>query len=498
MIRIKLNDAILEERSTRHVVTLIRGDGIGPEVVGAACRVIEAAGVAMDWQEADAGKMVFEKGIASGVPTETMDSLASTRLALKGPLETPVGHGGKSANVTLRKLFEAFANIRPVRELPGIRTPFSGRGIDLVVVRENVEDLYAGIEHGQTADVSQCLKLISNKGSEKIARFGFELAKAEGRASIHVATKANIMKLSEGRFKRCFEAVALEYPEIEAKHMLIDNCAHQLVIRPEQFDIIVTTNMNGDILSDLTSGLVGGLGIAPSANIGHEAAFFEAVHGSAPDIAGRDLANPMALILSGVMMLRHLSEFEAARQIENALLYTLERGTGLPADVASGRKVPVLGTRAFTDAVIENLGQVPEQPFERHYEPLEVPKQATTVSVLKPGTRSVVGVDVFVEFDGLPEVLGDLLEDAASVGAFRLKMISNRGTQVYPPTGANPDCVDHWRCRFLLSNPLNDIDSAALGKLLAGIDGNGLRWMHIEKLNSFDGEDAFSKAQGEN
>jgi len=496
-MRRNLNDSLLGKRQTKPAVTLISGDGIGPEVVGATCRVIAAAGVEIDWHEADAGKKVFERGIASGVPKETMESLASTKLALKGPLETPVGHGGKSANVTLRKLFEAFANIRPVRELPGIETPFSGRGIDLVVVRENVEDLYAGIEHGQTADVSQCLKLISNKGCEKIARFGFELAKAEGRKSIHVATKANIMKLTEGRFKRVFEAVAMAYPEIHSRHILIDNCAHQLVIRPEQFDVIVTTNMNGDILSDLTSGLVGGLGIAPSANIGHDSAFFEAVHGSAPDIAGRDMANPMALMLSGVMMLRHLGEFEAAQKIEDALIYTLESGQGLPGDVAKG-KVPVLGTRAFTDLVIENFGQIPVHRFERNYEPMAVPKQATTVAVLKPDTRAVVGADVFIEFDGLPAVLGDLLNKAATGSAFRLKMISNRGTQVYPPTGASPDCVDHWRCRFMLQTPVDDIDPAALGLLLASIDGGGLRWMHLEKLNVFDGEEAFSKAQGEN
>lgn len=305
------------------------------------------------------------------------------------------------------------------------------------------------------------------------------------------------MKLSEGRFKRVFETVALEYPEIDSSHILIDNCAHQLVIRPEQFDVIVTTNMNGDILSDLTSGLVGGLGIAPSANIGHDAAFFEAVHDSAPDIAGRDMANPMALILSGVMMLRHLGEFEAAQKIEDALIYTLESGKGLPVDVAKSR-VPVLGTRAFTDTVIENLGKVPEHRFERHYEPMEVPKQATTVTVLKPETRAVLGADIFIEFDGLPEVLGDLLEEASAGSAFGLKMISNRGTQVYPPTGASPDCVDHWRCRFMLKRPADYIDSAALGLLLNSIDGNGLRWMHIEKLNEFDGEEAFSKAQGEN
>ena len=476
---------------------MIPGDGIGPEVVSAACRVINAAGVTIDWQHAEAGKKVFEKGIASGVPRETIDSLQSTGIALKGPLETPVGHGGKSANVTLRKFFEAFANIRPVRELPGVITPFSGRGIDLVVVRENVEDLYAGIEHDQTPDVSQCLKLISTKGCEKIARFGFELARSEQRRSIHVATKANIMKLTEGRFKSVFESVAKDYPVIEAHHLLIDNCAHQLVIKPEQFDVIVTTNMNGDILSDLTSGLVGGLGIAPSANLGHESAFFEAVHGSAPDIAGQDKANPIALILSGVMMLRHLGEFEAAENIENALLVTLESGAGMPVDIAHGDVTP-LGTSAFTELVIENLGDEPQCRFERSYAPLKMPKRSAAVAVSSPVERKVVGVDVFIEFVGEAPVLGEILEEAAAHSLFSLKMISNRGTQVYPHTGTSPDCVDHWRCRFIVEIPNSDIRGTAISELLAKIEGNGLRWMHLEKLNQFDGEDVFSKAQGEN
>ena len=426
-----------------------------------------------------------------------MESLASTKLALKGPLETPVGYGGKSANVTLRKLFEAFANIRPVRELPGVITPFSGRGIDLVVVRENVEDLYAGIEHDQTPDVSQCLKLISQKGSEKISRFGFELAKSEGRSSIHVATKANIMKLTEGRFKRVFEEVAADYPDITPNHVLIDNCAHQLVIRPEQFDVIVTTNMNGDILSDLTSGLVGGLGIAPSANIGHDAAFFEAVHGSAPDIAGQDKANPMALILSGVMMLRHLGEFAAAQKIENALLFTLESGQGMPVDIARG-DVPVLGTRAFTEAVIENFGKEPEFRMDRTYKPLSVPAQSPAVTIIKPTQRAVVGADVFIEFDGSAHDIGTQLDEAAEGTAFRLKMISNRGTQVYPPAGSSPDCVDHWRCRFVLHEAADDISGEAMNTLLTHIAAKNLRWMHIEKLNEFEGAPAYTKAQGEN
>ena len=265
--------------SEKKRVTVIPGDGVGPECVRAAQRVVEAVGAPVEWEERQAGAGVFRQGIASGVPQETIASIRRTRVVIKGPLETPVGFGEKSANVTLRKLFETYGNIRPAREFPGVPTPYSGRGIDLIIVRENVEDLYAGIEHMQTPGVAQCLKLISRKGCEKVVRLAFELAVAEGRRRVHCATKSNIMKLTEGMLKRTFEEVSEHYPDIEAQHIIIDNCAHQLVKKPEQFDVIVTTNMNGDIISDLTSALIGGLGFAPSANLGNEVAIFEAVHG---------------------------------------------------------------------------------------------------------------------------------------------------------------------------------------------------------------------------
>src|SRR5262249_12695103 len=243
----------------KKLVTLIPGDGIGPEWLGASRRIVEAIGAKVAWEVCYAGESVFKKGIPSGVPPETIESIRKTHVVLKGPLGTPVGYGEKSANVTLRKLFETYANIRPVRELPGVPTPYSGRGIDLVVVRENVEDLYAGIEYMQTPGVAECLKLISRKGCEKIVRLAFEFARSEGRKKVACATKSNIMKMTEGYLKRTFEEIAKEYPDIESWHIIVDNCCHQLVKRPEQFDVIVTTNMNGDIMSDLTSALIGGL-----------------------------------------------------------------------------------------------------------------------------------------------------------------------------------------------------------------------------------------------
>ncbi|BAU33385.1 NADP-dependent isocitrate dehydrogenase [Microcella alkaliphila] len=473
-------------------VTLIPGDGVGPECVAAARRIIDASGAPIEWDEQEAGETVFRRGIASGVPQETIDSITRTRTVLKGPLGTPVGFGEKSANVTLRKLFETYANIRPVRELPGVTTRYSGSGIDLVVVRENVEDLYAGIEHMQTPGVAQCLKLISRKGSEKIVRTAFEYARSEGRRSVACATKSNIMKLTEGELKRTFERIAPEYPDIEARHIIIDNAAHQLVKRPEQFDVIVTTNMNGDILSDLTSALVGGLGFAPSANLGSGVAIFEAVHGSAPKYAGQNVINPTAVILSSVMMLKHLGHVDEAETIENALFATVAAGT-LTGDVVgydSG-----VSTTDFASAIIDNFGRSAEGYPVRRGRPLALPSPVENPVTVTPTSRRVVGVDVFIESGMLPHELGPELEAATSDAAVYLKMISNRGTKVYPDGNTNIDMVDHYRCRFMQRGD-GDLDRAAIRDLLARVESR-VNWMHVELLQEFDGEPSFTKAQGE-
>jgi len=476
--------------TTRIPVTLIPGDGIGPEVVEAARRVLDAAGAPIDWEVAEAGSSVFRRGVTSGVPDDTLASIARTRLALKGPLETPVGYGEKSANVTLRKLFETYANVRPVRELAGVPTPYTGRGVDLVVVRENVEDLYAGIEHQQTADVAQCLKLISRPGCERVVRLALELARVQGRRSVACATKANIMKLTEGTLKRVFEEVATEYPDLETRHIVVDNCAHQLVRRPEQFDVIVTTNMNGDILSDLTSGLVGGLGFAPSANLGADVAIFEAVHGSAPKYAGTDTANPTAVILSGAMLLRHVGLDDEADRVEGAVEAALAQGIHT-RDVTGGAAV---STTAFADAVIERLGDaVPAERARPSGRRLVVPNLVD--SPRRPASRSVVGMDVFVEWDGTPGELGASLEAMVAGTVLQLKMISNRGTVVYPARGATPSLVDHYRCRFLAADGVEPTDADLLSLLWAV--GARHHWMHVERLQQFDGERGYTLAQGE-
>jgi isocitrate dehydrogenase len=346
----------------------------------------------------------------------------------------------------------------------------------------------------QTPGVAQCLKLVSRKGCEKIVRLAFELAVADGRKRVHCATKSNIMKLTEGLLKHTFEEVAPEYPGIEAQHIIIDNCAHQLVKKPEQFDVIVTTNMNGDIISDLTSALIGGLGFAPSANLGNDVAIFEAVHGSAPKYAGKNVINPTAVILSAVLMLRHLGEFEAARKIENAVLVSLEEGKATTGDVIGYDKGA--STTAFTEAVLNNLGRSSQRWQVREYRPVKLPQIDRAPDTVRPRSRRVVGADVFVESTLAPDELGKSLEEVALDMPVRLKMISNRGTMVYPSPRAITDCVDHWRCRFVVRPEVPELSEKNVGWLLHQI-GLKHRWMHVEKLSEFDGSAAFTKAQGE-
>jgi len=472
-------------------VTVIPGDGIGPEVTESTLMLMKEAGAHINAEMVVAGGEAFKAGIQSGVPEETIQSIGRNKVVLKGPLETPIGYGNKSANVTLRKFFETFANIRPARELPGVPSPYAGRGIDLVIVRENVEDLYAGIEHMQTPNVAQCLKVISKLGSQRISRAAFEFAKSEGRKSVVVATKANIMKLTEGLFKREFENMAKQFPEIHSGHILIDNCAHQLVMRPEQFDVIVTTNMNGDILSDLASGLVGGLGFAPSSNIGYEVAMFEPVHGSAPDIAGKGIANPTAMLLSAVMLLRHIGQFGPAQRLEQALFKTLE--DGFHTKDIPGKNA--LGTQEFSERILERIGST-STIESRNHTPLEFSRGPKEIAESAPGSRKKVGADIFVESNDSPEQMSEKLTACIIGTPYKLKMISNRGTQVWPATGTTPAMVDVFRVRFIIEDFSNWHTDSVL-ELLRRV-GAVYRWMHVEKLEEHDGEIGFTKAQGEN
>ncbi len=472
-------------------VIVLPGDGIGPEVMTSCLQILNAACPRLDWTLADAGAKVIERGIPSGLPKETIEAIIRTPVVLKGPCATPIGHGAKSVNVTIRKFFELYGNVRPVKSLQGVDTPYTGRDIDLVIVRENVEDLYAGIEYMQTADVAQCLKLISRKGSEKAIRLAFALAQAERRPTIHCATKANIMKLTEGLFKSVFEDVGDAFPRIEAHHMLIDNCAHQLVMNPEQFDVIVTTNMNGDIISDLAAGLVGGLGLAPSANLGDSVAVFEPVHGSAPDIAGRNMANPTAMIRSGILMLRHMGLSGEADRVETALTLVYEDGRSLTGDICQDGDG--VGTDQFTGAVLEALESVPIPRSGPNKSSLPGPAGATVAK--RSRKVQFEGVDIFVEWAGVVDDLVALLKELTAHEPFTLSLISNRGTMVYPVSSGFTDTVDHWRCRFTYQGTDRDggrMVGALLDKLAVSI-----RWMHVEQLISVDGQPGYSRAQGE-
>lgn len=473
-------------------VTLIPGDGIGPEVTASARQIVNASGVKIDWEVCEAGAEAFKKGIATGVPQETMDSIKKNKIALKGPLSTPVGYGEKSANVTLRKMFETYGNIRPVKEFPGVQTPYNGRGIDLVIVRENIEDLYAGIEHMQTPGVAQCLKLISRKGCEKIVRLGFEFARSQNRKTIHCATKANIMKFSEGLLKQTFEDIAKEYPDIQANHIIVDNCAHQLVKKPEQFEVIVTTNMNGDILSDLSSALVGGLGFAPGANIGDNVCIFEAVHGSAPKYAGKNVINPMAVILSAIMMLRHLGEFKAALDIEHALYITCAVDKVLTRDVVGDEKGA--STILFTETVIKNLGKRYESIQDHAYKPIGITHAKIPTEPVQVKERIIEGIDIFFENTKPIKEFGKLMEEAAKDASLNLKLITSRGMKVYPSTeGLDLDLTDHVCARFVGGGSLTE---EIIQKLIQVVSQKAM-WTHIEKLHVFDGKAAYTKAHGE-
>ncbi|NBW31663.1 MAG: isocitrate dehydrogenase [bacterium] len=417
----------------RHAITLIPGDGVGPEVALATKRVLDAAaataGVAFDWEEADAGAEVFKKGDTSGVPAATRESIERTRVALKGPLETPVGFGEKSANVTLRKLFETYANVRPARELPGVPTRYKGEGIDMVIVRENVEDLYAGIEHLQTHDVAQAVKLISRTGSEKIIRFAYELALREGRHKVTTASKANILKFTEGLFKQVGEDLGKEYSSLEANHLIIDNVAHQMVKDPAQFDVVVATNLHGDIISDLASGLVGGLGFASSANYGDGVAIFEAVHGSAPKYAGP---------------------------------------TTVPAAASRPRPVDVKPHARWTS------GEAREREV---------------------GAARVVGLDLFLQSLMAPAELGAKLS-ALAVQELTLKMIESKGTVVWPNAAPAFDPTGLFRARFLARADGADLPDETLLALAARVAGVA-PWVHLEKLRVWGSEEGFTRAQGE-
>jgi isocitrate dehydrogenase len=461
---------------TKRTVTLIEGDGIGPEISEAVVKIFEAVGAPIVWERAEAGLAAIER-TGNGVPPETLESIKKNGIAIKGPTTTPVGGGHKSVNVTIRKTLELYANVRLSRSMPAVETRFNN--VDIFVVRENVEDTYAGIEHWQTPNVAQCLKLITRQGSESVIRYAFDQARTLGRKRVTCVHKANIHKITDGLFLDVFREVAADYPDLQSDDIIVDNCCMQLATRPDQFDVLVLPNLYGDIVSDLCAGIVGGLGVAPGGNIGKNCAVFEAVHGSAPDIAGKGIANPTAMLLSGVQMLQYMGLIEHANAIQQALAETLASG------VRTRDLRGTASTMEFAEAICSRL-----TPIEA--EATGVAQGATTPVPVQLSNNTeewtLVGADVFVEHaHGLPPM-------PEQVGPFTLRLMSNRGTKVWP--GPTPDIliIDHHRCRYVADGEVTRKDVL---HLLSDITARGIVWCQVEMLNKVDGEARYSKAQGE-
>jgi len=483
-------------------VAVAYGDGIGPEIMEATLRILDAAGANIQPEKIEIGKQVYLSGNSSGIEKTAWKTIYKNKLILKSPITTPQGKGYKSLNVTLRKTLGLFANVRPVMAYaPYVQTNFAG--MDVVVVRENEEDLYAGIEHQQTQDVVQCLKLITRPGCEKIVRYAFEYAKAYGRKKVTCMVKDNIMKLTDGLFHNVFKEIALEYPEIESNSQIIDIGSAKLAATPQNYDVIVTSNLYGDIISDIAAEIAGSVGMAGSANIGTNVAMFEAIHGSAPDIAGQKIANPSGLLNAAIMLLSHVGKTEIADTIKNAWLKTLEDGYHT-ADVYQEEITrEIVSTGEFADRVIENLGELPTQlPVSKLSEgngEIKIPEY-----IRKEETQVLVGVDIFINWRGKnPNEIGDILNNINSF-KMKLKMITNRGVKVYPNGLPETYCTDHWRCRFVAIDSkidgekvYNPVDFEKIIALQSVLHHKGFEVIKTENLYEFDGKRAFSLGQGE-
>jgi isocitrate dehydrogenase len=490
-------------------IALAKGDGIGPEIMDATLDLFKAAGVLnhLEFVPVEMGKGVFDKGNSRGMTEEAIKTTESCGLLFKGPMETPKGGGGKSINVTARKMWNAFANLRHFQTLPGVNTPYSKAGIpiNMYIVRENIEDTYGGVEHRLSNDMIQCKRLISAPGCDLVSRFAFQTAARLGIKKVHCGHKANIMKMTDGLFLDRFKQAAKDFPEIETGDVIVDALCMNLVVKPQQYQMVVLPNLQGDIVSDLCAGLVGGLGFAPSANIGRHISIFEAVHGTAPDIAGKGIANPTSLILSGLMMLRHIGMGKIAAVIENAVLASLEQGvrTGDFGDSAK----PVLNTRDFVKQIVDRLGQSPKTvpatvvPDTGDAPTLKHDVKPTTQQVIRTFTQvvtQVVGCDIYLDTPLSPISVADEMARACEDTPFRLTLISNRGTQVWPTGSVYTECVDYYRVRFELREGVVP-GSIGQSRAVALMDKVAEKFTvcSFELLRAFDGIKGFSLAQGQ-
>ncbi|WP_162343054.1 NADP-dependent isocitrate dehydrogenase [Cyclobacterium salsum] len=487
--------------SEKRKITVAYGDGIGPEIMKATLSILEAAGAAIETEVIEIGEQVYLKGISSGIEPNAWDSLRETKVFLKSPITTPQGGGFKSLNVTTRKTLGLYANVRPCKAYsPYIRTHFPET--DMVIIRENEEDLYAGIEHRQTDEVFQCLKLISRPGSEKIVRYAFEYARMNNRKKVTCMTKDNIMKMADGVFRQVFNEVAKEYPEIETDHKIIDIGTALIADRPEMFDVIVTLNLYGDIISDVAAQITGSVGLGGSANIGEEVAMFEAIHGSAPDITGMGIANPSGLLNGAIMMLVHIGQPEVAEKISNAWMRTLEEGIHTGDIFQEGISKKKVGTQEFAEAVIERLGKMPEKMKKASFAKSERSekdiKEALAIRPRKAAEKVLIGLDVFIDWkEGTrdPNVIGDALRQVDSSG-LKMQLITNRGVRVYPGGMKETFCSDHWRVRFFNADE-SVITHDQLIDVLQQVKALGFDFIKTENLYTFDGARGFSLAQGE-
>ena len=482
--------------SSKQRITVAYGDGIGPEIMDATIKIMDAAEVGLDYDVIEIGEKVYKSGHKSGISPESWETLRGNPVFLKAPITTPQGGGYKSLNVTIRKSLGLFSNVRPFRSYPPY-VPSNFPNMDLVIVRENEEDLYAGIEHQQTSEVVQTLKLISEPGSEKIVRYAFEYAKAYNRKKVTCMTKDNIMKHTDGMFHNVFNEIAKEYPDIESDHWIIDIGSAVVAARPESLDVVVTLNLYGDVISDIAAEVAGSVGMAGSANIGMQHAMFEAIHGSAPDIAGQNIANPSGLLNGACMMLVQLGKADKAELIQNAWLKTLEDGIHTGDIYRAQRSVEKVGTKEFAQAIIDRLGQKPSKLKPVHYDS----DVSINIDVKeKPAKKKeLVGVDVFIDWRGESRdanVIGDRLLNDASTDQLTLKLISNRGVLVYPDGMPETFKTDHWRCRFV--NPEGKVlKNDDVIELLESVQKAGFDFIKTEHLYHFDGVRSYSLSQGE-
>lgn len=484
----------IKTQSAMTKITVAKGDGIGPEIMDATLAILKVAGAQLEIEEIEVGEKVYLAGNTSGIAKESWDIIRKNKIFLKAPITTPQGGGYKSLNVTTRKFLGLYSNVRPCMSLhPFVQTKHPV--MDVVIVRENEEDLYAGIEHQQTDEVVQCLKLISRPGCEKIVRYAFEYAKQQNRKKVTCFTKDNIMKQTDGLFHKVFDEIAKEYPEIENEHWIIDIGAAKMADTPEAFDVIVMPNLYGDVLSDVAAQITGSVGLAGSANIGEECAMFEAIHGSAPRRAGQNVANPSGLLQGAIMMLNHIGQTAVAEKVQNAWLKTMEDGIHTYDIYKEGTSKQKVGTKEFADEVIANLGQKPSLLKAVSYAnsaALHLPKYKR-----KPSARKeLAGVDLFVHWTGNnPNELATLVKKLDRETA-ALSMITNRGIKVFPDGFKETFCTDHWRCRFKPTEGKN-ISKQDIINLLSMADSLTIDVIKTENLYEFDGVAAYSLGQGQ-